>query len=225
MGILDRLSGRDRRAEVPEPDEPAASQPTTSGSSSEILRDTAPTLGSFQPSQSLYDPYEGISSALGGRKAVFQLPEGPEFVFQEEAAAQRRGWSENLQFYTGIGYLGGGATGFAIGGYRYINLPADPAFSTLKLKTNRLINTSGSLGRRLACSSAVLGLYFAISESYLSSMADGRVPDELCTMAAGFVSAGLFRSTRGPKAAMIAGAVGSLAAAGLAGARQYFPSL
>jgi len=52
-------------------------------------------------------PSEGISSALGGRKAVFQLPEGPEFVFQEEAAAQRRGWSENLQFYTGIGYLGG----------------------------------------------------------------------------------------------------------------------
>jgi hypothetical protein len=42
---------------------------------------------------------------------------------------------------------------------------------------------------------------------------------------AGFVSAGLFRSSRGPKAAVIAGAVGSLAAAGLAGARQYFPSL
>lgn len=38
----------------------------------------------------------------------------------------------------------GGATGFAIGGYRYLNLPADPAFSTIKLKTNRLINTSGT---------------------------------------------------------------------------------
>jgi hypothetical protein len=50
---------------------------------------------------------EGISSALGGRKAVFQLPEGPEFVFQEEAVTKRRGWSENLQFYTGVGYLGG----------------------------------------------------------------------------------------------------------------------
>jgi hypothetical protein len=50
---------------------------------------------------------EGISSALGGKKAVFQLPEGPEFVFQDEAVAKRRGWSENLQFYTGLGYLGG----------------------------------------------------------------------------------------------------------------------
>lgn len=44
---------------------------------------------------------------------------------------------------------------------------------------------AGSLGRRMACSSAVLGLYFSISESYLSNLADGRVPDDLCTMAAG----------------------------------------
>jgi hypothetical protein len=44
---------------------------------------------------------------MGGRRAAFQLPEGPEFVFQEEAAARRRGWTENLQFYTGVGYLGG----------------------------------------------------------------------------------------------------------------------
>jgi hypothetical protein len=38
---------------------------------------------------------------------VFELPEGPEFVFQEEAAAKRRSVGENLQFYTGVGYLGG----------------------------------------------------------------------------------------------------------------------
>lgn len=37
----------------------------------------------------------------------------------------------------------------------------------------------------MACSSAVLGLYFAISESYLGILADGRVPDELCTLGAG----------------------------------------
>lgn len=224
MGFLDRLAGRDTRPQSPEAD----AEPTTSAAagSSEVLKDTAPTLAAFQqPSNRLYDPYEGISSALGGKKAVFQLPEGPEFVFQDEAVAKRRGWSENLQFYTGLGYLGGGATGFAIGGYRYLNLPADPAFTTLKLKTNRLINTSGSIGRRMACSSAVLGLYFSISESYLTDLADGRVPDDLCTMAAGFVSAGLFRSPRGPKAAAIAGTVGALAAAGLAGARQYFPSM
>jgi hypothetical protein len=42
-------------------------------------------------------------------------------------------------------WAAGGATGFAIGGFRYLNLPADPAFSTAKLKANRLINTSGAL--------------------------------------------------------------------------------
>lgn len=50
-------------------------------------------------------------------------------------------WLSVLHRFDGAG----GATGFAIGGYRYINLPADPAFSTLKLKTNRLINTSGAV--------------------------------------------------------------------------------
>lgn len=40
---------------------------------------------------------------------MFQLPEGPEFVFQEERETKRRNWSENLQFYTGCGYLGGGS--------------------------------------------------------------------------------------------------------------------
>ena len=41
----------------------------------------------------------------------------------------------------------------------------------------------------------------------------------------GFAAAGLFRVPRGPKAAAIAGGVGGVAAAGLAGLRTYFPSL
>lgn len=223
MGLLDKLSGRDIRPPPPEPEE----KEEASTSSSEVLRDTAANLGGFQaPSaERLYDPYAGISSALGGRHAAFQLPEGPEFVFQEEAAAKRRSWGENLQFYTGVGYLGGGATGFAIGGYKYLQMPQEPAFNTIKLKANRLLNTSGSIGRRMACSAAVLGLYFSLSESYINYLNNARVPDEACTVAAGFVTAGLFRSVRGPKAAVIAGTVGAVAAGGLAAARQYFPSL
>ncbi|KAF8056228.1 ttc30a [Scenedesmus sp. PABB004] len=172
------------------PQEPAG----PSGSSSEVLNDPAAALGGFTPPGRLYDPYEQLGGAIAGRRAAFQLPEGPEFVFQEEAAAKRRSWSENLQFYTGLGYLGGGATGFAVGGYRYMHLPADPAFGSVKLKANRLINTSGSLGRRMACSSAILGLYFSVAESYLTAQVDGLLPDEACTVAAGFVAAGLFRS-------------------------------
>jgi hypothetical protein len=59
----------------------------------------------------MYNPYDGISDALGGRKAVFTLPEGPEFVFADDAAVKRRGWSEHLYFYTGTGYVAGGRRG------------------------------------------------------------------------------------------------------------------
>jgi len=55
----------------------------------------------------------------------------------------------------------------------------------VKLRANRLINMSGSLGRRWACASAILGLYFASFESYVYYSADGRVPDAACTAAAG----------------------------------------
>lgn len=198
MGFLDRLAGKSQQQQD---EERAAAGPR------------------------LYDPYEGISAAVGGRHRAFDLSEGPEFVFQEEAAARRRGWGENLQFYTGVGYLGGGATGFAIGGYRYLRSPPEPALSTAKLKANRLINMSGSLGRRFACASAILGLYFAISESFAYHQADGRLPDGACTAAAGFVTAALFRSPRGPKLASVAGAVGATAAYGLHVARQTWPSL
>jgi hypothetical protein len=55
----------------------------------------------------------------------------------------------------------------------------------LRLLRLLLCLDAGSLGRRMACSSAILGLFFSTSESYLSSLADGRVPDEACTVAAG----------------------------------------
>jgi mitochondrial import inner membrane translocase subunit TIM23 len=54
----------------------------------------------------------GISVAMSGpKKHAFRLPSQPEFVFEEEAAVKRRGWGENLQFYTGIGYLSGAGMG------------------------------------------------------------------------------------------------------------------
>jgi hypothetical protein len=80
----------------------------------------------------------------------------------------------------------GGATGFAVGGYKFLAQgPAEPALSSAKLRANRLINMSGSLGRRFACASAILGLYFASFESYVYYAADGRLPDGACTSAAG----------------------------------------
>lgn len=48
---------------------------------------------------------------------------------------------------------------------------------------------------------------------------DDHVRNMLCGCA-GFLSGAIFRSTRGPKAAMIAGSVGTLAAAALVAARN-----
>lgn len=114
MGFLDRLAGGKRDNKESATDTLHDSVPSTSGSS-EILKEfqapvSAPTVAptiSTSMSEQVYDPYEGISNALGGKKAVFRLPQGPEFVFQEEAAVHRRSWGENLQFYTGLGYVGG----------------------------------------------------------------------------------------------------------------------
>ena len=60
-------------------------------------------------SQRLYNPYEGLESALDRRlsKSTYSLPDQPEFLFDEEATVHRRNWSENITYYTGTGYLGG----------------------------------------------------------------------------------------------------------------------
>jgi len=202
------------------------------------------------PATRLYDPYEGVAAALGGsgggpgggggalggggggaggRRLAFELPEGPEFVFHEEAAVHRRSWGENLQFYTGLGYLAGGAGGFAAGGVRYLRAPAEPSLDTLKLRANRLINASGSLGKRFACGAAILGLYFSSFESALASAAGGAAADgaagAACTAAAGFCTAALYRSPRGPRAAAVAGLVGAAGGGVLAALRQRWPAL
>lgn len=56
-------------------------------------------------------PPSCLLQAVGMRKQVFKLPDRPEFLFEEEAAIRRRGWGENLQFYTGLGYITGDEQG------------------------------------------------------------------------------------------------------------------
>ena len=144
MGYLDRFIGGGRKKAEESGGAAAAAEPSTSASAShsstpELMQDTASRshsdvgglvapshlgmlgaagAGGLQlPSMAagrLYDPYEGITASVGGRKQAFKLNEQLEFVFEEEAAVRRRGWTENLQFYTGMGYVtgklwGGGA--------------------------------------------------------------------------------------------------------------------
>lgn len=96
---------------------------------------------------------------------------------------------------------------------------------SMKLRANRLLNTAGSYGRGFGNAAGALGLYFACLESLFFHQTDGLVPDTLNTVAAGFCTAALYRSPRGPRTAAVAGAVGATAAAVLAALRTKFPSL
>lgn len=179
------------------------------------------------PSERLYNPYEGIGAALDRRdvKAPFRLPKEPEFLFSEEAVAQRRSWSENLTYYTGVGYLIGATSGGGMGAYRAMATPlavaGEGGMPSQRIRVNQLLNSSGKMGRSAGNSLGVLGLLFSSSESFYYHMNDARMPDDLMTVAAGATTGAIYRSVRGPRQAMAAAAVGGVAAALLLGGRKF----
>lgn len=184
--------------------------------------------GGASPSQRLYDPYDGISQAVGMRKQVFKLPERPEFLFEEEAAVRRRGWGENLQFYTGLGYITGGGSGVAAGVYRFATTksPIATGTETMKLKTNRMLNSVGMYARPLANGCGILGLLFSTTDSVIYNQLDKNgLPDSFSSVLAGAITGAVYRSPRGPRTALVAGALGAVAGSALVAVRQVFPSL
>ncbi len=107
------------RSSPPKQEPPAAVEaPETSATSTtEILHEAAPTnLDALRrtpsTSERLYNPYDGLGAVLDSRRrgegpVTFRLPQAPEYVFNEEASVQKRSISENICFYTGLGYLTG----------------------------------------------------------------------------------------------------------------------
>lgn len=69
-----------------------------------------------------------------------------------------------------------------------------------------------------------LGLFFAGFESLGSYLNDGAVPDELVTLGAGAATGAIYRSVRGPRQAIAAGALGMLGAGTLLAARKFVSS-
>ena len=65
----------------------------------------------------------------------------------------RRGWSENLTFCTGLGWLGGTLAGVGRGAYAFRTTPPEPGVvgpEPRKIWLNRLLNEVGRNGRRCA---------------------------------------------------------------------------
>ncbi|WOL01889.1 hypothetical protein Cni_G10608 [Canna indica] len=161
-------------------------------------------------SHQIYNPYESLNNpyAFPMYQRIYELPTSPDFLFHEEATLRHRSWGHNLSFCAGVGYLSGAAFGAARGSLEGIRA-ADPGES-LKLRVNRVLNSSGQTGRRLGNSAGVLGLIFAGLESGISAATgdDG----VLSTVVAGLGTGAVFKAASGPRSAAVAGAIGGLAA-------------
>lgn len=166
-----------------------------------------------KPATRQYHPYQDLNVPIHN---LYNLPTSPEYLFHEEAAVQRRSWSENLQYYTGSGYLLGAIVGGSKGTIDGVR--AAEAGDTLKLRINRVLNSGGQTGRRFGNSLGVMGLIFAGLES---GIVHWRGTDDLLnSVVAGLGTGALYRAASGPRSAAIAGAIGALAAGTLVAGKQ-----
>ncbi|XP_042492032.1 mitochondrial import inner membrane translocase subunit TIM23-1-like [Macadamia integrifolia] len=163
----------------------------------------------------LYHPYQDLHIPV---QNLYNLPTSPEYLFDEEAAVQRRSWGENLQYYTGSGYLAGAIVGASKGSIEGIKT-AEPG-DTLKLRINRVLNSGGQTGRRFGNSLGVVGLIFAGLESGLIHLRD--TDDVMNSVLAGLGAGALYKAASGPRSAAVAGAVGGLAAGIAVAGKQVF---
>ncbi|XP_028790282.1 mitochondrial import inner membrane translocase subunit TIM23-2-like [Neltuma alba] len=161
----------------------------------------------------VYHPYQDLNVPI---QKLYNLPTAPEHLFPEEAARAHRSWGENLQYYTGCGYLSGAMFGAAKGTVQGLKA-AEPGDS-LKLRINRILNSGGQTGRRFGNSLGVLGLIFAGLESGVIHL---RGKDDLLnSVVAGLGTGALYRGAAGPRSAAIAGAIGGIAAATAVAGKQ-----
>ncbi|XP_010267477.1 PREDICTED: mitochondrial import inner membrane translocase subunit TIM23-2-like [Nelumbo nucifera] len=168
----------------------------------------------------LYNPYQDLQLPI---QTLYKLPTSPEFLFQEEAVAQRRTWGENLTYYTGCGYLAGAIAGAGKG---FVDgVKASEEGDTLKLRINRVLNASGHSGRKLGNRVGVIGLLYAGLESGIVAVRD--TDDVINSVLAGLGTGALFKAASGPRSAAVAGAIGGLmvgaAVAGKQVLKRYVP--
>mmetsp|Transcript_3848 Transcript_3848/g.7954 ORF Transcript_3848/g.7954 Transcript_3848/m.7954 type:complete len:247 (-) Transcript_3848:248-988(-) len=171
----------------------------------ELLNGDLSQLSGFGAAPTIrYNPYEGLPSTLdpGLLEKMYNLPEAPEFLFQEESRVHRRGWGENITFCTGITYFGGGLVG---GGYGALaglrSAPAGGAIDTTKLKANRVMNAMTNRGLFLGNNLGCLGLLYAGMDN-LISWQRGK-DDVLNTTLAGASAGLLYKATSGPRAMLV----------------------
>ncbi|RVW54142.1 Mitochondrial import inner membrane translocase subunit TIM23-1 [Vitis vinifera] len=123
----------------------------------------------------VYHPYQDLQVPI---QNLYNLPTSPEYLFDEESLHQRRSWSENLQYYTGSGYLSGAIIGGAKGSIE--------GSGRRRPATRSNSESTGSQLRR----------------------PNGDTDDMLNSVFAGLGTGALYRAAAGPRSAVIAGAIG-----------------
>ncbi|KAK4778061.1 hypothetical protein SAY87_018248 [Trapa incisa] len=161
----------------------------------------------------LYNPYQDLQLPS---KMLYKLPTSPEFLFSEESLRQRRSWGENLTFYTGCGYLAGSIAGASHGAFSGVK--SIESSDTLKLKVNRLLNSSGHSGRVWGNRLGIIGLIYAGIESGIVMSTDR--DDLWSSFGAGLGTGAVYRAARGVRSAAVAGALGGVAAAAAVAGKQ-----
>jgi len=202
-------------------DGPALPPPTFQAQpdSSELLPDFQGSSSSFSSSSTppppRYNPYEGLPSTLdpGMLNKLYNLPEAPEYLFDEEARVQRRSASENLTYCTGVGYFTGSILGGGYGALKGLKPPTAGIPDTSKLRLNRVLNGASNRGMFFGNTIVVLGLFYAASDSFMVYMRDGE-DDALNQVAAGAAAGMMFKATSGPRAIMVYGSAGGALALG-----------
>jgi len=182
---------------------------------------TAMADSSTNQNTRLYHPYQHLNNVPIDK--LYNLPTSPEHLFPEDIFRKHRSWGENLQYYTGTGYLSGAIIGGARGTVQ--GLRDAESGESVKLRVNRVLNSGGQGGRRLGNSLGVLGLIFAGLESGMTYFRD---TDDLVNSAvAGLGTGAIYKAAAGPRSAAIAGAVGGIAAsvavAGKQALKRYVP--
>ncbi|GLT63131.1 hypothetical protein SLA2020_357160 [Shorea laevis] len=163
----------------------------------------------------LYNPYQDLNIQVPV-STLYKLPTSPEFLFSEESTHQRRSWGENLTFYTGTAYLAGSVSGAAVGFFSAVrNFEAG---DTMKLKINRILNSSGHSGRSWGNRVGIAGLIYAGMESGIVAATDR--DDVWSSVAAGLGTGAVCRAARGVRSAAVAGALGGLAAGAVVAGKQ-----
>ncbi|KAL8811726.1 MAG: hypothetical protein Q9223_002686 [Gallowayella weberi] len=211
----------------------AASSSSSSSSSSTISQDTAPTT-SFQPTP--FDPTtaQDVSSFLGS-----SLPDPSQlhplaglnqqtldYLSLDESALSdlpgsrsalpSRGWSDDLQYGTGVTYLSALTLG---GGYGMIEgLRRTPVSAPPKIRLNSVLNSITRRGPFLGNSAGIIAMVYNGINSTIGYYRGKH--DSANSVVAGALSGMLFKSTRGLRPMMISGGLVAGAAGAWAVARK-----